>query len=148
MADLFPGEFLRMDISEKGCTNVPLNWDNQAISLDTHGSCVKFYDLPYCRGKYVALQPYHGTFQDNLETLGFKQTISSASPCGPKVPTGRYYILNGSDGSVLTVDTKNGTVVAKTMPFKPYITKNQQFQIDKVTVSQIFNLIITMRQHS
>lgn len=128
------GEFLKMDISEKGCTNVPLNWDNQAYSLETHGSCVKFYDLPYCRGKYVALQPYHSTFQDNLETLGFKHLISSASPCGPKVPTGRYYILNGADGSVLTIDQRNNTVVAKTKPFKPFITKNQQFQIDKVTI--------------
>ncbi|ODN02491.1 hypothetical protein Ocin01_04196 [Orchesella cincta] len=129
------GEFLRLEISEKGCTNVPLNWDNQAISLDTHGSCVKFYDLPYCRGKYVAIQPYHGTFQDNLETLGFKQIISSASPCGPKVPTGRYYILNGADGSVLTIDKKNGSVVAKTLPFKPYILKNQQFQVDKIALA-------------
>jgi len=80
----FPGEYYKMEINEKGCTNVPLNWENQAESVDTHGSCIKFYDLPYCRGKYVAMQPYHGTFQDNLQLLAFNKLISSASPCGPK----------------------------------------------------------------
>lgn len=98
------GEFFKLEISEKGCTNVPLNWENQAVSVDTHGSCIKFYDLPYCRGKYVALQPYHGTFQDNLETLAFNKLISSASPCGPKGKIFFFVLRNRNEW--LVVDTK------------------------------------------
>lgn len=71
------------------------------------------------------------------------------------VPTGRYYIQNGADGSVscnwqafdniyvmytcctnifqvLTVETKNNTPIIRTHQFKPYISKGQQFQVEKV----------------
>jgi len=69
------GEYLRLEVS--GCTNIPLHWDNQASSVDTEGECILFYEGEKCKGRQVALQPYHNEYQMNMAHKKLALVMSS-----------------------------------------------------------------------
>jgi len=71
-------------VSEEECTNFPVAWARKAVSLNTFGACIQFYDDPFCKGKLTVIQPYHTVHQMDLSLVNFNKAIQSASPCGPK----------------------------------------------------------------
>lgn len=73
-----------MDINERECTNVPRPWVNVTMSIDTHGSCMQFYDGKSCTGRIAVIQPFHTVHQMDLSLINFHNVIQSISPCGAK----------------------------------------------------------------
>lgn len=78
------GQSLNMDINERECTNVPRPWLNVTMSVDTHGSCMQFYDGKSCTGRIAVIQPFHTVHQMDLSLINFHNVIQSVSPCGAK----------------------------------------------------------------
>ncbi|CAL8126724.1 unnamed protein product [Orchesella dallaii] len=124
------GQSLNMDISDGECTNVPRPWLNVTMSVDTHGSCMQFYDGKSCTGKIAVVQSFHTPHMMDLSLISFHNVIQSISPCGAKVPSGRYVVQSAVDTSILTVSKyENQFAFAHTLPPRAFIPKSQQWEI-------------------
>jgi hypothetical protein len=90
------GKSLTLDIGNNECTNVPRLWANLTQSVDTHGSCMQFYDRKNCKGRIAVIQPFHTVHQMDLSLINFHNTIESLSPCGAKGINVHIYIYVGN----------------------------------------------------
>ncbi|CAL8126722.1 unnamed protein product [Orchesella dallaii] len=135
------GQSIKIDVSDNDCSELPLNWQHGAASVDTLGNCVQFYDEPKCQGSLLVLSPFQIIHMMDLSLVNFANRIRTASPCGPKVKDGRYVIQNAADASVMAALNKHGnfakawtvnTTKASAVP------KSQQWEVVEKSNNEYF----------
>ena len=80
-----PGKSLEMVVHSLKCTPLPRKWREMTSSVDSHGSCLVFYEFPDCSGRHMTLRPGTATYVSNLKKIRFNDVISSAKACTPAV---------------------------------------------------------------
>jgi len=73
----FKGKHAALDV--RGCTNIPLEWDDVVSSIEP-SQCVIIFKHPNCQGPRVRVEPA-GFGTAYLREINFEDKLSSLAPC-------------------------------------------------------------------
>jgi len=79
----FKGRHTSLDV--RGCTNVPLEWDDTISSVEP-SQCIVIFKHPNCQGPRVRLDAY-GFGTAYLREINFEDKLSSLAPCNFPAPS-------------------------------------------------------------